>query len=366
LLSSAHSLPLRSRSLTAPENLVQNLPVLRSQNGELFLARNKSIFYKHLKPIPKRTQFPIHLVFPAPTAMVSNVMQIPTFRHQLQLDGLTAVPLLLPLLQHYRQNLDESFLQKRLQVQFEISYQGNAEAVWLSAPAARQAGHGQLVHHISHHLQRTLRAWLHTLWFSQSRNYLDATRSRIIVAYLACRTWQPRQQGAFGYDLLEEWNESTFERNLNSNLPKVLAAVEDFHRVAGRHECAEFYAPRHSKWFLVEARHHERQFFEYLSRERRWLSTWLSMLGQPLSAGRLTAMREQGAVCFSELFCRGESFPHLSTALEIELLAAISQFAGNDPGRRLVLEARPAPAPLTQSGQNKVIPIRPEGLPRAA
>jgi hypothetical protein len=298
--------------------------------------------------------------------MFIHVMQISTFRHQLDIDGLTAAPLLLPLLQHYRQHLDDSFLQKHLQVQFEIRYQGDAEAVWLSAAPAGQPGHAQLVQHVSHHLQRTLRAWLHTLWFSQPRYYLDATRSRIIIAYLACRTWQPRQRGAFGYDLLEEWNEATYERNLNSNLPKVLAAVEDFHRVAGRHECAEFYAPRHSRWFLAEAQHHERHFFEYLSRERRWLSTWLSMLGQPLSAGRLNAMREEGAVCFSELFCRGESYPHLSTALEIELLAAISQFAGHDPGRRLELHARPAPAPLAHAGTGKVVPIRQQQLPQAA
>lgn len=304
--------------------------------------------------------------FSLATVMFSNVMQIQTFRHQLNLDGLTAAPLLLPLLQHYRQNLDESFLQKHLQVQFEIRYQGDANAVWLSASSAGQPGHALLVQHVSLHLQRTLRAWLHTLWFSQPRNYLDATRSRVVVAYLACRPWQPRQRDAFGYDLLEEWNENTYERNLNANLPKVLAAVEDFHRVAGRHDCAEFYAPRHSKWFLTEARHHERQFFEFLSRERRWLSTWLSKLGQPLSAGRLSAMREDGAVCFSELFCRGESFPHLSTALEIELLAAISQFAGHQLGRTLHLDARPAPAPLAHTGQNKVVPIRPEGLLRAA
>ncbi|WP_155121582.1 hypothetical protein [Bryobacter aggregatus] len=278
------------------------------------------------------------------------------FKHSVALDSLSLTSVLMPILHHYRTGLDQAVLADRIQLELELAYRADADAVWNAVPSDGQYGFMKCAARVSLQIQKAMRCWLQMYWFANPENFVNTAKSSQLLTYLACRPYHPKAKNAYAYDPLDDWSMTSMERSIRGDLPDSLSRAAGLLRILGKHDLADFYLPTHATWFLEETNRDGKFFFEILAREARIINAWAPHIGQPMGPDRLRKSREATAAALQGLFRRGDPLAHLAPIFEIEAVGALDLQIGRPDSRSLVLTGNPERSPEA-AALSHVMPI---------
>ncbi len=257
------------------------------------------------------------------------------------LDALCLGTAVAPLLHHYRTSPEAGKLERKIAVELLLRPEPRGEEVWPRVPADGKAGFLRGMTRVSVEIQRALRCWIQLLWLGDLENLEDLERSARVAAYLALRPYHPKAKNAYAYDLLEDSHWRSIHRSVESELGFVLETIATHARLCGRHDLADYYAPRRAACLAKQVQKSPGVFGEVLVRENRLIKAWAPLVGKALDEDKLAQAREEVAPALRGIFRRDDDWRFLTPLLEIEATAGLEAHLKRPPSRRLEIRIRP-------------------------
>jgi hypothetical protein len=248
-----------------------------------------------------------------------------------------------PLLRAY--GFPEAAIEAGAEASLTLSIPGSLVAAWLRAPDEHDAEFFAAYSAVSVAVQRALRQWLPSIYFSDPNKYDDLDAAFPLIVYQSMSPFRGRRRAEFTYDVMDPGTVPLATRTAVRALAIELERIHALLAAAGKKRTAKFYRPDETRAILAAVQRKPRLLNALLSADAFFVDSLVrlgakgralheELAGDPRRAVKdLAKFSAEFVATFHRRLRRlygGENFAQFGSLLLVEATRALSGALNGD------------------------------------